>query len=107
MKYVRTETGIYEVKEEALLPMGDEIFYTTTNGLYFYSYDILKQADTIEELIEIGDIVFYWLSSDDKEHCGMVSYDTEQQLIKHSVLTKLVIPVGEDYKGVAKGQPFI
>ena len=104
MKYIRTKDGIYKVLEEHKLPVGDDIFYVT-DYKSCYSYEVLKQADTIEDLIQIGDIVFYWAPGDDKEHCVLINYDIELDSIKYDAITKLLIPVGEDYKCVAKGYP--
>lgn len=67
--------------------------------------EIAKQADTIEDLIQIGDIVFYWQQSDDKEHCSLMVYDSEIHAMKFNAITKLLIPNGDDYKCVAKGYP--
>ena len=109
MKYIRTKDDIFELK-----PDKEQII----NGTHYhimddmcerdYQYkeeDVVKSADTIEDLIQIGDIVFYWSSSDDKEHCVVISNDSELHLIKYNVITKLVIPVEEDYKCVAKSFP--
>lgn len=67
--------------------------------------EIVAQADTIEDLIQIGDIVFYWQQSDDKEHCSLMVYDSDITTMKFNAITKLLIPVGDDYKCVAKGYP--
>lgn len=93
MKYIRTTKGIWEI--EKLTKQDYEWLQKGEN----------KQADSIEELIQLGDIVFYWSSSDDKEHCVVMLYDTEFNSIKYIAITKLLIPVGEDYKCVAKGFP--
>ena len=113
MKYIRTKDGrfikIYSKKEyEKAHPEFIDVDYFNYDKWYAlttHNIDILKQADTIEELIQIGDIVFYWSSSDDKEHCIVINYDTELYSIKYNAITKLLIPVGEDYKCVAKGYP--
>ena len=108
MKYIRTIDGIYEptnwqcdLSGEMILVKADNKFGNDT----IFVRNIMKQADTIEELVQIGDIVFYWSSSDDKEHCVVISYEADLNLIKYNVITKLLIPVGEDYKCVAKGYP--
>lgn len=102
MKYIRTKDGIVTDKlyEQTL-----EICALTYENAQKSDLKIISQADTIEELIQIGDIVFFWLSSDDKEHCAVMLYDTELNSIKYIAITKLLIPVGEDYKCVAKGFP--
>ncbi len=88
MKYIRTKDGrIIETP-----------FMTNLDTPY-------KFADTIEELIQIGDIVFYWQQSDDKEHCSLMVYDSDIHTMKYNAITKLLIPVGEDYRCVAKGFP--
>ena len=92
MKYIRTKDGIeLNILDGVMAPQCVK--------------EVIAQADTIEELIQIGDIVFYWAPSDDKEHCVVINYETELNSIKYNAITKLLIPVGEDYKCVAKGYP--
>jgi len=95
MKYIRT-------KETICLAIDD-------SEVDYFKYQLgagnINVADTIEGLIQIGDIVFYWTPSDDKEHCVILNYDTELHSIKYNAITKLLIPVGEDYKCIAKGFP--
>ena len=88
--------------------IGEHIEYDGKGGRSmdnWYLKDIVKQADTIEDLIQIGDIVFYWQQSDDKEHCSLMVYDSDITTMKFNAITKLLIPVGDDYKCVAKGYP--
>ena len=87
MKYIRTRDGNIELNKEEIERV------------------IIAQADTIEELIQIGDIVFYWSSNDDKEHAHLIRCNMEIIIFRREVITKLLIPVGEDYKCVAKGYP--
>ena len=107
MKYIRTKDGIY--KNEGILQSNsiyDEPSILVCGGHKGVNVkNIVKQADTIEELVQIGDIVFYWQQSDDKEHCSLMVYDTDIRTMKYNAITKLLIPVGEDYKCVAKGFP--
>lgn len=103
MKYIRTEDGIWlfggaHHKGDVIIGKKQEIDF----GYCFDKKDIINQADTIEELIQIGDIVFYWSPSDDKEHCVLITCDTEICAIRGSVITKLLLPMKEDYKCVAK-----
>lgn len=111
MKYIRTKDGrIIPYKKEYdgfTKTIGERFYYINQDDVITFVHKdmILKQADTIEELIQIGDIVFYWAPSDDKEHCVVINYDIELDSIKYNVITKLLIPVGEDYKCVAKGYP--
>lgn len=99
MKYIRTKDGrigkFYQ----------DQSFTITCSLGCVDKENILNQADTIEELIQLGDVVFYWSPSDDKEHCVVMTCDTELHSIKYNAITKLLIPVGEDYRFVAKGVP--
>lgn len=67
--------------------------------------DTAQQADTLEELIQLDDIVFYWQPSDDKEHCTLMSYPREIEAAQSMVIIKLLIPLGENYKCVAKAEP--
>lgn len=103
MKYIRTEDGIYEIHFDK--KSGNYFYNTSMHSYELYRGNKYNIADTIEELIQIGDIVFYWAPSDDKEHCIVINYDTELHSIKYNAITKLLIPVEEDYKCVAKGYP--
>ena len=113
MRYIRTKDGIYEAIintfehswGEISWSIGKENHVACNKEEYEKQIRELKTADTIEELIQIGDIVFYWAPSDDKEHCLVLNYDTELHSIKYNAITRLLIPVGEDYKCVAKGFP--
>lgn len=96
MKYIRTKDGIYEINWFDADNFGDE------KGDIHSNCEIINEADTIEELIQIGDIVFYWSPSDDKEHCVLITCSTEIYAIRGSVITKLLLPMKEDYKCVAK-----
>ena len=92
-KYIRTKDGIFDCNNVSIPPR-------TSKHL-----EIEKQANTIEDLIQIGDIVFYWQQYDDKEHCCLITCDFELNAMKYGVITKLFIPVGNDYKCVAKAEP--
>jgi hypothetical protein len=106
MSYIRTKTGqLYKVKKENLYDFACEDNFGVMEGLNIHKSIVINQTDTIEELIQIGDIVFYWVSSYEKEHCVMITSDIEIQSLKYNAITKLLIPVGEDYKCVAKGFP--
>ena len=99
MKYIRTKDG----------RIVDISFASRIRTKILKTHDtkwILEHsAENIEELIQIGDIVFYWVPSYQKEHCVMITSDIEIQSLKYNAITKLLIPVGEDYKCVAKGFP--
>lgn len=96
MKYIRTKDGIIDIAKH---------FETMTNKTQ-NTFTPIKTADTIEELIQPNDIVFYWQQSDDKEHCALMIYNEEIEIMKHSVtITKILIPVRDDYKCVAKAEP--
>lgn len=104
MKYIRTKVEIINVEYEwEYASCGGITIYKENENLYIADDDIIKTADTVEELIQIGDIVFCWSSSDDKEHCYLITCDTELTIIRNEPITKLLIPVGEDYKCIAKG----
>ena len=60
---------------------------------------------SIEDLIQIGDIVFYWQQSDDRDHCTLMVYDSDIRTMRFNAITKLLIPIGDDYKCVAKAEP--
>lgn len=108
MKYIRTKDGIYDKVDETLVLASLPPQYELTQNGVHVGYEQCRKcilADTIEELVQIGDIVVYWTPSDDKEHCVLINYDTELYSMKYNAITKLLIPVGEDYKCVAKGYP--
>ena len=105
MKYIRTKDGIFEFAKRFDLEHYKKVGFSDEDIVRKFIRNGNKIADTIEELIQIGDIVFYWSSSDDKEHCVLLNYDTELHSIEYNAITKLLIPVGEDYKCVAKGFP--
>lgn len=112
MKYIRTNDDIHKliinkafigcskVPDGYHYQVGDLFGFAETLEMidnilkneYYY-----KIADTVEDLIQIGDIVFYWQQSDDKEHCSLMVYDTDIHVMKYNAITKLLIPVREDY----------
>ena len=103
MKYVRTKYGIRDIT--GFVDKGS--YWQNPNcGLdYIGKEHILKQADTIEDLMQVGDIVFYWYSNDDTEHCENIIRDWDIHRFKYTTLTRLLIPVNEnDYKCVAKAE---
>lgn len=108
MKYIRTKDNDiidYQFIVKYNIP---HIFIENRKYIDFNRtgrFEILKEADAIEDLIQVGDIVFYWQQSDDKEHCSLIVYDSDIRMMKYNAITKLLIPVGEDYKCVAKGFP--
>ena len=104
MKYIRTKNELVEFNIIRKI-MPDVYEVKDIKDRYLHKEEILKQADTIEDLIQIGDIVFYWQQSDDKEHCCLMVYDSDITTLKYNAITKLLIPHGEDYKCVAKGCP--
>lgn len=63
---------------------------------------IIKQANTIEELIQIGDIVFYWQQSDNTERCEIIVREDDIRRISFFTITKLLVPNGDGYKLSAK-----
>lgn len=107
MKYVRTKDGIYEVekKERAYFEGQPWLYYCKGKSSLVEEKEVLNQADTIEDLMQVGDIVFYWYSNDDTEHCENIIRDWDIHRFKYTTLTRLLIPVNEnDYKCVAKAE---
>ena len=106
-KYVRTpKNEIFEF----IYPNenGKGAIYTVTKSFqrpYIEEYKHMKQADTIEELIQVGDIVFYWVQSDDTERCEVIVGEDDIRRVKFNTLTKLLVPIEENYKCVAKAKP--
>ena len=109
MQLIRTKDGrIVRLKSKAsynFVIENTDVYLVSGKHRSLYVQGIVKQAYNIEDLIQIGDIVFYWQQSDDKEHCSLIVYDTDISTIKYNAITKLLIPVGDDYKCVAKGYP--
>lgn len=105
MKYIRTKEHIYKRLFVDRAIVNECGYGSCDKELNPIGETIVKEADTIEELIQIGDIVFYWQQSDDKEHCVLMVYDSDIHTMQYNAITKLLIPVEEDYKCVAKGYP--
>ena len=87
--YIRPNEGIGEV-DDSWKP-------------FFKEEVVNPYANTIEDLIQIGDLIIYWQQSDQKEHCLLIVYDWEIQSAKFLPITRLLIPNGNDYKCVAIG----
>ena len=77
MKYIRTKDGIYEILEKHKLPIGGEIYYITNCiNKNFYSYEVIKQADSIEELFdEFRGIWINYYESEKKDAHEEYHYD--------------------------------
>ena len=103
MTYIRTNKGFYRVEKEDFNYVGKQYKKATWNE----SELVVAQANNINELIQKGDIVFYWNQSDDTERCFCIVYDSDKDNcgLVGLPITKLLIPVGENYKCVAKGHP--
>lgn len=112
MKYIRTKDGIYElmpkIEQDYEVSFDNktlELAYYTTKNDWVAKKDVINQADTIEDLMQVGDIVFYWYSNDDTEHCENIIRDWDIHRFKYTTLTRLLIPVNEnDYRCVAKAE---
>lgn len=111
MKYIRTKKGIENVENLFLVDYYDangNAYKLNSDGMTATKIDYEKLlpnnkvADTIEELIQVGDIVFYWVQSDDTERCEVIVREDDIRRVRFNTLTKLLIPVGENYICVAK-----
>ena len=94
MTYIRTNKGFYRVEKEDFNYVGKQYKKATWNE----SELVVAQANNINELIQKGDNTercFCIVYDSDKDNCGLVGLP----------ITKLLIPVGENYKCVAKGHP--
>lgn len=103
MKYVRTEDGRI-INVECCQEDNNKYYdYGWDDRLIILCYkeDIIKEADTIEDLIKVGDIVFYWRQSDDQEACNLMIYDADIEAIKGMPITKLLLPCNYGFKCVA------
>ena len=100
MKYIRTKDGRLLNYEEL-----NEISKLSISMDAMEKNCDFEIADTIEELIQLNDIVFYWQQNDNKEHCTLMVYPDEIKSMRFNVITKLLIPIGDDYKCVAKAEP--
>lgn len=114
MKYLRLKNNniykiVSEAKEEFAKNYGVAMLVEDNEGKKFYlgedQLEGSKRADTIEELIQLNDIVFYWQPSDDKVHSTLMSYSREIDGMQYNAIFKLLVPVGDDYKCVAKAEP--
>ena len=126
MKYIRTKEGkIIDTTRRKYITNGNDLIlhkqYETVGGPevdvespyvpsvaiiekhneYIFVGVIDKQADTIEELIQVGDIVFYYDFHSQTEQCLYIR-DCDLMFAKEMNTTRLLIPVGKDYKQVAK-----
>ena len=95
MKYIRTKDGIFENK-----PLEKHLGKRKGNGfeIVFKEQDIIKQADTIEELIMPGDLVrydFLYMSWIEKDRGDKVR-GIDMHLIPRKSVCDLWIPTGDD-----------
>lgn len=99
MRYIRTENG--RIIDTNLISIGNNEtdFRSIEHYLEVSEQIITKQADTIEELIQPGDIIFYFDFHSQKEQCMYLNYILG---IEDVNITKLLIPVEDDYECVAK-----
>ena len=98
MKYIRTKNFVVEL--ETWMKIDKDILII--GGA---THKIVKQADTIRDLIQSGDIIFYWHAGSKKEHCMYVADDLAAYDMKSWPITRLLVPVGKDYRQVAIGNP--
>lgn len=97
IKYIRTKNGKVFTRD-----LNTTIDYASLLEWYG-AYTII--ADNVEELIQIGDIVFYWQQSDDSERCEVLVTEDDVMRIKYATITKLLIPIDDNYICVAKACP--
>ncbi len=99
MKYIRTKDG--RIIDTNLISIGNSEtdFRSLEHYLEVSEQIIIKQADTIEELIQPGDIIFYFDFHSQKEQCMYLNYILG---IEDVNIIKLLVPVEDDYKCVAK-----
>ena len=92
MKYIRTKNGIYEINWFDADNFGDE------KGDIHSNCEIIKEADTIEELIMSGDLVRYdglymsWIEKDRGDEVRGI----DMHLIPRKSVDMLWIPTGND-----------
>lgn len=95
MKYIRTKDGIYEPTKWQCDLSGEMILVKADNKFgndKVFTRDIIAQADTIEELMRVGDLVF-------KESGDIFVIQNQAQIdfyIKYKIVNKLFI---EDSNG--------
>lgn len=90
MKYARTKERIFICK-------------FPENCRTIKDNEIIAKADTIEELVQSGDIVFYYDFHSQQEQCLYVK-DFDVMFVKDMNITRLLIPVDNDYRQVAKAE---
>ena len=99
MRYIRLKDKIYDASL-FLREYTGWYFSERTKQYTFTESEIVKQADTIEDLIFPGDIIFYYDFHSQSEQCMYVT----NPLFLDLPVTKLLIPIGDDYKCVAKAE---
>ena len=62
---------------------------------------ISQEAENIEDLIQLGDLIFYWCQSDDTERVDLVVNEWDIIRVKGFPITRLLVKHGQDYKCVA------
>ena len=97
MRYVRLKDKIYDASL-FLREYTGWYFSERTKQYTFTESEIVKQADTIEDLIFPGDIIFYYDFHSQSEQCMYVT----NPIFLDLPITKLLIPTGDDYRCVAK-----
>ena len=97
MRYIRLKDIIYDASL-FLREYTGWYFSERTKRYAFTESEIVKQADTIEDLILPGDIIFYYDFHSQSEQCMHVT----NPIFLDLPITKLLIPAGDDYRCVAK-----
>lgn len=103
--YVRTKDGIYPVQlDEVPLDRTVTAFRLQHARGWDKPLEISEETyygrDSIEEVIRPGDIIFYYDFHSQSEQCMYVT----NPIFLDLPVTKLLIPVGDDYICVAKAE---
>lgn len=99
MRYIRTRDGIFEfIVDWYISIQNNKTFINTKYDGIVYEEEVLKQADTIEELIMPGDLVRYdglymsWIEKDRGDEVRGI----DMHLIPRKSVDMLWIPIGND-----------
>lgn len=99
--YIRTKDGIYH-SEEPIKPEKEiEITWLDSHS-FMTSWKTKphdwKQAETVEELIQVGDLIEWYSHSSKRPEYLYIQNDDELFAAQHYSVTKVFGKVGQDFK---------
>lgn len=105
MKYIRMKNEILILKNSDYYVIDNtcEESYKSCNGVYYLSpKDIIKQADTIKELITIGDLIVWYNASSKRDEYFYIHNEDELFAVKHYPIKQIFIKVNNDFRLVVE-----